>query len=162
MTQGPLSHTTYDFWSMVYQNFSNFLKKKDNYHSDNVTKLNNSSRNRNYQKIIMLTDLAESNYQKCSPYFPSHNGDSMTFYFDSNNFILKNDLRKQSEVKYNNGKNSAYEVLNTGVIFKRGYSLRRLFVKRINLQNGMEIQDYIEIFHYWFEGWPDHKVYCMF
>ncbi|XP_017489720.1 PREDICTED: uncharacterized protein LOC108377930 [Rhagoletis zephyria] len=59
-TQGPLPNTIFEFWLMVYQNTRRYFQTTDN----------KAGTLQFYQKVIMLTNFAENNRQKCAVYFP--------------------------------------------------------------------------------------------
>nr|XP_014103501.1 uncharacterized protein LOC106627764 [Bactrocera oleae]XP_014103509.1 uncharacterized protein LOC106627764 [Bactrocera oleae]XP_036223217.1 uncharacterized protein LOC106627764 [Bactrocera oleae] len=59
-TQGPLPNTIFEFWLMVYQNTRRYFQTTDN----------KAGTIQYYQKVIMLTNFAENNRQKCAVYFP--------------------------------------------------------------------------------------------
>ncbi|XP_053966498.1 uncharacterized protein LOC128868437 [Anastrepha ludens] len=59
-TQGPLPNTIFEFWLMVYQNTRRYFQ----------TTSNKAGTVPYYQKVIMLTNFAENNRQKCAVYFP--------------------------------------------------------------------------------------------
>lgn len=89
-TQGPMSNTIYDFWLMIYQNYSKHLKM----HTSNVDALPFQ------QKIAMLTDIIENDESKCAIYFPQNVGKFLCF--------LSNEERRQKDYQQSQAMLDAY------------------------------------------------------
>lgn len=85
-----MSNTIYDFWLMVYQNYSRHLKSN----KSNVDALPFQ------QKIAMLTDIIENDESKCAIYFPQNVGKFLCF--------LSNDERRQKDNQQSQAHLDAY------------------------------------------------------
>lgn len=85
-----MSNTIYDFWLMVYQNFSRHLKTN----KSNVDALPFQ------QKIAMLTDIIENDESKCAIYFPQSVGKFLCF--------LSNDERRHKDYQQSQLQLDAY------------------------------------------------------
>lgn len=135
-TQGPLQNTIYDFWLMVYQNYTDCK-------APNLNKI---------QKIIMLTNLIENTRQKCEKYFP----------LEVNEVFIVED----PEADQTSGIKDTFIIKNAGIIKKSGYTIRKLnlqfmsdkysFNEPHKSHISVETQS-ATIYHYWFHNWADHK-----
>lgn len=85
-----MSNTIYDFWLMVYQNYSKHLKMN----TSNVDALPFQ------QKIAMLTDIIENDESKCAIYFPQNVGKFLCF--------LSNEERRQKNYHQSQAELDAY------------------------------------------------------
>lgn len=85
-----MSNTIYDFWLMVYQNYSKHLK----INTSNVDALPFQ------QKIAMLTDIIENDESKCAIYFPQNVGKFLCF--------LSNEERRQKDYHRTQAELDAY------------------------------------------------------
>lgn len=85
-----MSNTIYDFWLMVYQNYSRHLRTN----KSNVDALPFQ------QKIAMLTDIIENDESKCAIYFPQSVGKFLCF--------LSNDERRQKDYQQSQAQLDAY------------------------------------------------------
>lgn len=85
-----MSNTIYDFWLMVYQNYSKHLKTN----KFNVDALPFQ------QKIAMLTDIIENDESKCAIYFPQNVGKFLCF--------LSNEERRQKDFQQSQAQLDTY------------------------------------------------------
>ncbi|XP_059613573.1 uncharacterized protein LOC132259810 [Phlebotomus argentipes] len=159
-TQGPMPNTIYEFWLMVMQN---------------VRRCGESAAD---QKIAMLTEFVESGRTKCAVYFPTEVKQVLVFANGADDVLSAHapndglaqvggdsmwlkaylDMLEEDEEEERSDDRCihkyAFVIENTGVVQKKGYSVRRLCVRHFD-NDGKPFA--FNVLHYWFPDWPDHR-----